>query len=56
MTGGDEQKRKRIIIISVSTFLLVAMVVAVTIGVSYNMNGTNDDAANAATNPTYLPQ
>ncbi|XP_061363292.1 putative pectinesterase/pectinesterase inhibitor 28 [Gastrolobium bilobum] len=43
MNGADAHKRKRIVIISVSTFLLVAMVVAVTVGVNFTSNGSNDD-------------
>lgn len=43
MSWGYASKKKRIAIISISTFLLVAMVVAITIGVSINQNGSNDD-------------
>lgn len=37
--GGDAQK-KRIAIIGVSTFLLVAMVVAVTVSINLNNKGS----------------
>ncbi|XP_027349532.1 probable pectinesterase/pectinesterase inhibitor 21 [Abrus precatorius] len=40
--GGSAQN-KRIAIIGVSTFLLVAMVVAVTVSVNYNKGGSDDD-------------
>ncbi|CAK8572492.1 unnamed protein product [Lathyrus sativus] len=41
--GGDAQKGRRIAIIGVSTLLLVAMVVAVTIGASRNESGADND-------------
>lgn len=44
MSGGDAQKRKRIAIIGVSTFLLVAMVVAVTVSVGFGKDGANADS------------
>ncbi|XP_019454125.1 PREDICTED: putative pectinesterase/pectinesterase inhibitor 28 [Lupinus angustifolius] len=43
MTGGNEGKKNRIAIISVSAFLLVAMVVAVTVGFNYSKDGFEDD-------------
>ncbi|KAG5021459.1 hypothetical protein JHK82_017360 [Glycine max] len=43
MSEGNAGKGKRIAIIGVSTLLLVAMVVAVTIGVNLNENGSNND-------------
>lgn len=42
MSGGDAKRRKRLAIIGVSTFLLVAMVVAVTVSISLNKNGGDD--------------
>ncbi|KAJ7977906.1 Pectinesterase [Quillaja saponaria] len=41
--GEDAQRRKRLTIIGVSSFLLVGMVVAVTVGVNIHQN-SNDDA------------
>ncbi|CAL0320964.1 unnamed protein product [Lupinus luteus] len=43
MTGGNEGKKNRIAMISVSAFLLVAMVVAVTVGFNYSKDGFEDD-------------
>ncbi|WJX19566.1 pectinesterase [Trifolium repens] len=43
MSGGDAQKGRRVAIIGVSSLLLVAMVVAVTVGVNQNQNGLEDD-------------
>ncbi|XP_004495691.1 pectinesterase-like [Cicer arietinum] len=43
MSGGDANKGRRIAIIGVSTLLLVAMVVAVTVGANRNQNGYDDD-------------
>ena len=40
--GGDAQKRN--VIIGVSTFLLVAMVVAVTVNVNFNNKGSSSDS------------
>jgi len=42
MAGGDAQKGRKIAIIGVSTLLLVAMVVAVTIGIKGNQNDSKD--------------
>lgn len=43
MSGGEAQKGRRVAIIGVSSLLLVAMVVAVTVG---NQNGMEDDIEN----------
>ncbi|MCI21846.1 putative pectinesterase/pectinesterase inhibitor 21-like, partial [Trifolium medium] len=44
MVEEDTQGKRRIIIISVSTFLLVAMVVAVTVGVNFkSINGSDSE-------------
>lgn len=44
--GGDAQKGRRIAIIGVSSLLLVAMVIAVTVGANRNQNGFDDDIEN----------
>lgn len=44
MSGEDTQKKKRIAIIGVSTVLLVAMVVAVTVSVGFSKNGSGEGA------------
>lgn len=46
MVEEDTQKRRRIVIIGVSTFLLVAMVVAVTVGVNFGVNDSKDNNGN----------
>ena len=43
MSGGDTQKGRRIAIIGVSSLLLVAMVIAVTVGANQNQSGFEDD-------------
>ncbi|XP_057438700.1 probable pectinesterase/pectinesterase inhibitor 21 [Lotus japonicus] len=43
MSGGDAKKGRRVIIIGVSTLLLVAMVVAVTVGVNLNHNKSEEN-------------
>ena len=43
MSEGNAGKGKRIAIIGVSALLLVAMVVAITVGVNLNENGSNND-------------
>ncbi|TKY52261.1 putative pectinesterase/pectinesterase inhibitor 28 [Spatholobus suberectus] len=52
MIGDDAQKKRRIAIIGVSTIFLVAMVVAVTVGVNFNLNGSNGDADDNKTHVT----
>ncbi|KAJ1417151.1 Pectinesterase, catalytic [Sesbania bispinosa] len=44
MSGGDSRKSRRLALIGVSTFLLVAMVVAVTVSVGISKNGSGDDS------------
>jgi pectinesterase len=46
MVEEDTKRRRRIIIISVSTFLLVAMVVAVTVGVNFNTSNDSNSENN----------
>ncbi|KAK7277969.1 hypothetical protein RJT34_22990 [Clitoria ternatea] len=43
MAGEDGSSGRRIAIISMSTFLLVAMVIAVTIGMNLNQDGSDDE-------------
>ncbi|XVF41840.1 hypothetical protein PTKIN_Ptkin01aG0313000 [Pterospermum kingtungense] len=48
--SDDQQKKKRIAIIAVSSFLLVAMVIAVTVGVSINENEEEGTSNNGSKN------
>lgn len=52
MPGADGQKRKRVAIIGVSAFLLVGLVVAVTVGVTWQQKESSDnkDANKAVSN------
>ncbi|KAL1350694.1 probable pectinesterase/pectinesterase inhibitor 21 [Arachis duranensis] len=45
MAGGDPERNKRLVLIGVSTFLLVAMVVAVTLSVTLNKNSSDGSKA-----------
>ncbi|KAJ8752474.1 hypothetical protein K2173_004762 [Erythroxylum novogranatense] len=53
--GDDGKKKKRIAIIGVSSFLLVAMVVAVTVGVGVNNNGKDDEDINGSSHKSTQP-
>ncbi|KAJ8771996.1 hypothetical protein K2173_027173 [Erythroxylum novogranatense] len=53
--GDDGKKNKRIAIIGVSSFLLVAMVVAVTVGVGVNNNGEDKEDISGSSHKSSQP-